>query len=204
MIRRKRRKVIAEITELLERCRQGDRAGLDDVFALLYAELRRIALGKLGRSPSATLTPTALVHEAYVRLAEGASLDVVSRRHFFTSAARAMRHILVDRARRASSAKRGGGRYAVTWDDRLLADAAFDADVLDIDRALGELTAWNDQGREIVELRYFAGLSAAETANVLDISLRTVHRTWRRTRAFLHARLEPSNSGTSQEPTNLE
>lgn len=183
-------RVIPEITELLDGCRNGDVACFDAVFVELHDELRKIAVGKLdGPRRGETLTPTVLVHEAYVRLVSGKPLDVESRRHFFTSAARAMRHIMVDRARRASAEKRGGARHRITWTERLIESVSRDAELLDLDRALGELASISERGRTVVELRFFAGLSAQETADVLDVSLRTVHREWRQARAFLHARL---------------
>ncbi|MCH9651652.1 MAG: sigma-70 family RNA polymerase sigma factor [Deltaproteobacteria bacterium] len=180
--------VIAEITELLDRCREGDRAASDAVFAQLYPELRRIAAGKLFGS-DATVTPTVLVHEVYLRLTAGTALDVESRRHFYTSAAKAMRHVLIDQARRKAASKRGGDEQRVTFTegvaDRLFDDGSF----LDLDRALKELATINGQGRQVVELRYFAGLTAIETAELLGISESTVKRQWKRARAFLVARL---------------
>lgn len=180
--------VIAEITKLLERCRDGDRAAGDAVFAQLYPELRRIAAGKIFGSDT-TVTPTVLVHEVYLRLTSGAPLDVESRRHFYTSAAKAMRHVLIDQARRKAASKRGGDEQRVTFTegvaDRLFDDGSF----LDLNRALEDLATINDQGHQVVELRCFAGLTAQETAELLGISESTVKRQWKRARAFLVARL---------------
>ncbi len=186
----KRRIEMAEITELLKHCRTGDRAAHDAVFARLYPELRNIAAGKLfGARGDAIVTPTVLVHEAYMRMIAGARIDVVNRRHFFTTAAKAMRHILVDHARRSSAVKRGGRDQRVTWTEGL--GSAFEGVAwLDLDRALDELSRIDDRARRIVELRFFAGLSVEETATLLAISTTTLYRDWQRARAFLHARME--------------
>jgi len=179
----------AEITEMLERCREGDRAAQDAVFARLYPELKKIAEGKLFNAPSgATVTPTVLVHEAYVRMVAGDRLDVETRRHFFTSAAQAMRHILIDHARRAAAGKRGGSDQRVDWTESLGGEVA-GIDWLDLDRALDELARIDDRARRIVELRFFAGLSADETSELLEISSTTLYRDWQRARAFLHTRM---------------
>lgn len=180
---------MAEITELLEQCRAGDRAARDAVFARLYPELRKIAAGKLfGARGDAIVSPTVLVHEAYVRMTAGEHIDVVSRRHFFTTAAKAMRHILIDHARRAAAAKRGGRDQRVTWTEGL--GAEFEGVAwLDLDRALDELSRIDGRARRIVELRFFTGLSVDETATLLEISTTTLFRDWQRARAFLHARM---------------
>lgn len=187
----RKERLISEISELLDGCRHGDAASVDAVFVELYGELRKIAVGKLGGlRRGETLTPTALVNEVYIRLVAGKPLDLESRRHFFTSAARAMRHIMVDRARRASAEKRGGARHRITWTERLVENVSRDTELLDLDRSLGELESISQRGRTVVELRFFGGLTAEETAEVLGMSLRTVHREWRQARAFLYSRLE--------------
>ncbi|MCH9651655.1 MAG: sigma-70 family RNA polymerase sigma factor [Deltaproteobacteria bacterium] len=181
----------AEITELLDRCRIGDEAARDAVFERLYPELRKIAIGKLfGAQVGGTVTPTVLVHEAYLRLVSSDRLDVESRRHFFTSAARAMRHILIDHARRAGAEKRGGSGQRVDWTESLGGELA-GLDWIDLDRALGELARIDQRSHRIVELRFFAGLKAEETAELLEISSSTLHRDWQRARAFLHTRMSP-------------
>lgn len=176
---------------MLEQCRAGDRAAQEAVFSRLYPELRSIAASKLfGAVNDPLVTPTVLVHEAYLRLVAGERLDVVSRRHFFASAAKAMRHILIDHARRAAAEKRGGRDHRVTWTEGLGAEFAGVA-WLDLDRALGELAALDPRAHHIVELRYFAGLRVEETAELLEISTSTLHRDWQRARAFLHTRMSP-------------
>lgn len=135
--------------------------------------------------PSATITPTVLVHEAYVRLIGSGDLELNDRRHFYACAVRAMRFILVDHARRSNADKRGGELNQVTWTDDLDLPVFPVEDVLDLNRALEELAAINSRAREIVDLRFFAGLTAQETADLMDLSLRTVHREWEKARAFL-------------------
>ncbi|MEM1179149.1 MAG: ECF-type sigma factor [Acidobacteriota bacterium] len=184
---------ISDITDLLDRCRDGEQECLDEVFARLYPDLRHIAVGKLARLPAgSTITPTVLVHEAYVRFVGAERLDLEGRRHFFTSAARAMRQIIVDHARRSLAAKRGGGDLSITWSEELVKGVADAGEYLDLDRALEDLATINVRGHQIVELRFFGGLTAEETAEILEISLRTVHREWVRARAYLHARLAAS------------
>ncbi len=179
----------APITELLRRSRTGDHEAKGEIFERLYPELRKIAANKLfGQRVDPAVTPTVLVNEAYVRLVGGNHLDVVSRRHFFTSAACAMRHILIDHARRAAAKKRGGHDRQITWTDGLGAELTATG-WLDLDRALEELAKIDQRARRIVELRFFAGLSAEETAELLDISSTTLYRDWQRARAFLHTRM---------------
>lgn len=178
-----------EITTLLAQARNGEPHRLTAVFEALYPELRRLAAARVGRE--ATLSPTMLVHELYLRLATGADLPVADRRHFFAAAAQSMRWILVDHARRRLADKRGGGLASITLDERLLAASeAEDTEVLALHQALDALDEVNPQQRQVVELHYFAGLGFAEIAALLDISERTAHREWDRARAFLHAQLQ--------------
>lgn len=186
---------ISDITRLLQRCRDGDAESAGLVFAQLYSELRKIAVGKLSRSGHGdagfgnTVTPTVLVHEVYLRLTSGRALDVESRRHFYTTAAKAMQHFLVDRARRVLATKRGGDLQRVTWTERWSESRSYEEEVLDLEQAMDELGELSKRGRRVVELRFFAGLTAEETAEILEVSERSVHREWQRARAFLHARL---------------
>ena len=182
--------IISDITRLLERSRDGDAESARLVFAHLYSELRKIAAGKLSRSGAGdTVTPTVLVHEVYLRLTSGKPLDIESRRHFYTTAAKAMQHFLVDRARRVLATKRGGDLQRVTWTERWSESRSYEEEVLDLETALDELGELSERGRRVVELRFFAGLTAEETAEILEVSERSVHREWQRARAFLHARL---------------
>ncbi|MGA7298583.1 MAG: ECF-type sigma factor [Rhodanobacteraceae bacterium] len=180
---------MAEITELLKRAEAGDEASLGRVFAELYPELRRIAQARL-RQDSATLTPTALVHDTFLKMTAGAALSLENRRHFFTCAARAMRLILVDHSRRAASVKRGGDRCRVTLDDDLASDSGIDLDVLALDRALDQLKQRRREQSEVVELHCFAGLNFADIAALMECSESTAKRHWSRARAYLHAQIE--------------
>jgi RNA polymerase sigma factor (TIGR02999 family) len=176
-----------DITRLLVEIRQGDREALDRLFPLVYDELRGQAHRQLvHRSPGETLNTTALVHEAYIRLA-ASPLAVEDRRHFFAVAAKAMRQIAVDYARRVSAQKRGGGAKAVTleWPADVAAPMPA-SDVVALDDALSELALLDERLARMVELRFFAGLSVEETAEVMDVSPRTVKRDWQKARAFLY------------------
>ena len=175
-----------EITLLLERVSAGEPAHLSEVFERLYPQLRQIAASRL-RPGERTLTPTVLVHELYLRATSGEPLSASDRRHFFTTAAKAMRWILVDHARRRAAGKRGGDLIEVTLTDSL--PGTTDAEVLDLHEALDALAQVAPQQRDIVELHYFGGLEFAEVAALLAISERTVYRQWQRARAFLHAQL---------------
>jgi RNA polymerase sigma factor (TIGR02999 family) len=182
-----------EITELLVAARAGEPAAWDALFTALYGELRRIASWQSGAgSRDATLSTTALVHETYLKLVGARQLELRDRRHFFACAGRAMRQILVDHARAATADKRGAGLAPVELPTDLASPGA-SPDWIDLDRALDDLAQVQPALREIVELRYFAGLSREETAALLDCSERTVQRDWQRARAFLHARLQAAS-----------
>lgn len=181
-------KRMTDITQLLVRARGGESDCLSDVFAVLYPELLRMARGRMN-GPEATLTPTVLVHEAYLRLTGSSDLSLNDRRHFFACAARAMRGIVVDAARRRSALKRGGQQCEVTLTERLAPSADPDVEVLSLDQALEQMRVRRPRQVEIVELHYFAGLGFAEIGQLLECSERTAKREWERARAFLHARL---------------
>lgn len=176
-----------EITGLLEQVRAGDAQQLSAVFERLYPQLHQIAAARL-RGGERTLTPTVLVHELYMRAVSGEPLGALDQRHFFTTAAKAMRWILVDHARRRSAGKRGGDLAPVTLTDSLAAPVGH-VEMLDLETALEALGGINPQQREIVELHWFAGLEFARIAALLECSERTVYRQWERARAFLHARM---------------
>jgi len=183
----------AGVTELLESWSAGDQAALDRLMPLVYQELRRLAAGHLRRErPEHTLQPTALVHEAYLSLAGQSGLECRNRAHFFAIAARLMREILVDHARRRLAAKRGGGQTV-----QIAEVAGSDArqpgvDLLALDHALDKLAALDERQGRIVELRYFGGLSEKEVAEVLHVSPITVKRGWRIARAMLQQELQGS------------
>ena len=184
---------MGEITQLLSRSAAGDAAALDAVFEHVYPELRRLARAQLGRGDH-TLSPTALVHEAYLKLLGGAALPLSDRRHFFACAARAMRNILVDHLRAASADKRGGGLQPVTLEGIDAAAPALALPLLDLDVALDHLDQLNPRQREVVELHFFAGLTYDEIAELHACSERTVIREWQRARAFLHSQLAGSEA----------
>jgi RNA polymerase sigma factor (TIGR02999 family) len=169
----------------------GDTVAAAQVLPLVYDELRKLARARLAKvPPGQTLQPTALVHEAYIRLLGKADLKVESKRHFFFAAARAMRDILVEQARKKAGPKRGGGRRRVELTDDLADGGNPSTDVLAVDEALEELEKEDPLKAQIVHLRYFAGMNAAEAAGVLGISERTLHRHWRFIKAWLQTKLE--------------
>lgn len=182
------------ISLLLERAAAGDERALDRVFALTYTELHRLA--RLVRratpgAPGATLSSTALVHEAYLKLVPAAEREWRGRAHFFALAARAMRQVLVSAARARLAAKRGGDdEVPVTLDESALSAPPRPERLLALDEALDRLAALNPRQAQIVECRYFAGLTAEETADLLGVSEPTVHRDWRSARAWLAGELD--------------
>jgi RNA polymerase sigma factor (TIGR02999 family) len=174
---------------LLVGVRQGDRQSVDELFRRVYDELRALAAGQLKRErPGHTLQPTALVHEAFVKLSGGGAVHADDRRHFVAIAARAMRQVLVDHARRRMADKRGGGMVRTTLGGDEPAVELDPAGVVDLDRALEEL---DERQRRVVELRFFAGLEETEVAQVLGVTPRTVRRDWVKARAWLYAALYP-------------
>jgi RNA polymerase sigma factor (TIGR02999 family) len=174
------------VTDLIEQSRSGERPALDRLLPLVYAELRRIAGRYIGRErPGQTLQATALVNEAYLRLAKDAHLSFQNRAHLLGIAARAMREILVERARARGALKRGGKDARVTLDESMLGDTNRQVDVLAVHLALEKLAALDEQQARIVELRFFGGLTVEETGEVLGVSAATVKRGWAMARAWL-------------------
>lgn len=179
-----------EITQLLLAWGQGDQAALERLLPLVYEEMRQIAHHHMRRQrPDHTLQTTALVNEAYLRLVDAQRVQWQNRVHFFALAAQAMRHILVDLARARGNQKRGGGATQVALEEALIVSAERGADVLALDEALQTLAKLNARQSQIVELRYFGGLSEEETAAVLQLSPRTVRRDWSLARAWLYREL---------------
>lgn len=179
----------AEVSILLERVERGDRDALDRLVPLLYPELRRIAGRVHAANPSDTLSPTALVHELYLRLAGDDRGGWESRSHFLAVAAVAMRHILVDRARERAAGKRGGGQRRVTLDEGVGAIAEQADTMLELDEALTQLAALDRRLAQVVECRFFGGMSEEETAVALGVTARTVRRDWVKARGLLHRAL---------------
>lgn len=175
-----------DVTQLVEAAGAGDAEALRRLFAVVYDELKRIARRQLLGGDSATLNTTGLVHEAYLKLVSPDRLQLRDRRHFFVIAAKAMRQIVVDHARRRFAQKRGGaGNDAVTLDDDAVPDGMTPDVLLRLDRALDRLGGLDPRLAELVEMRFFAGLSVEQVAEAQSLAVRTVHRDWRRARAFL-------------------
>jgi RNA polymerase sigma factor (TIGR02999 family) len=177
----------AAITSLLARAQEGDRQATDELLPLVYEELRQLADRFLvSEKRGATLQPTALVHEAYLRLVGSDRASWENRAHFFGAAARAIRRILVDRARARRAARRGGDRPLRLDTDTPLAEPGPSLEVLVLDEALAKLASIDAQKARVVELRFFGGLSVDETAATLGVSASTVDRDWAFARAWLH------------------
>lgn len=182
-----------EVTQLLHAAGDGDRQAAADLLPLVYAELRRLAESWMARTPPGqTLQPTALVHEAFLKLVSRDDQGWANRGHFFFAAGRAMRDILVERARARASLKRGGGRRRVDLDRLNVAAEAPDDDLLALEDALHRLEAEYPWEHRIVTLRFFAGLTNEETARAQGAPLRTIERDWRFARAWLHQALDDS------------
>jgi RNA polymerase sigma factor (TIGR02999 family) len=182
--------VSGEITKLLLKVRQGDSAAQDQLIGLVYDDLRRIA-GRCmrGERPGHTLQATALLHEAWIELVHDSSIDWQNRAHFFALAARSMRRILVEYARGRGAVKRGGGGVRIEINDQLLVSEDQLDTILVVDETLQQLLEWDPRQAEIVEMRYFGGLTEDEVAAVLGISSRTVKRDWGMARDWLATRL---------------
>jgi RNA polymerase sigma factor (TIGR02999 family) len=178
-----------DVTALLLSWRQGDKAALDRLVPLVYDELHRVARARLRGERGDALQTTALVHEVYLRLVDRDRMTIHSRAHFFAVAARLMRQILVDHARRRLAGKRGGGITMVGLEDVSRAANTSLVDVLALDEALEQLTLMDERLCRVVELRFFAGLSLDETAVALEVSTATVERCWALARAWLYQRL---------------
>lgn len=176
--------------ELLDAARAGDTSALDSLFTLAYEELRQLARRARRGRGSATMNTTALVHEAYVRLASAKRLDVSDAAHFRCLISRCMRQLLVDAARRKQAAKRGGDAVRVTFADDLVGEDVSAARLLDLDSAIEELQAVDPRRASVVECRFFGGLDVEETATALEVSPATVKRDWRVARAWLSQRLD--------------
>lgn len=179
-----------EITGLLADWGKGDMAALNKLTPLVYAELRRIARRQMSRERDGhTLQATALVNEAFIRLARQEDVSWQDRAHFYAVCAQVMRHILIDHARANARDKRGGGAIHVSLDEAVMLAGGQTTDFLALEEALRALEAFDPQKGRIVELRYFAGLGIEETAEVLRISPTTVRREWRRAKAWLYRAL---------------
>jgi RNA polymerase sigma-70 factor (ECF subfamily) len=178
------------ITRLLIEVTHGDTAAVDRVLPLIYDELRTLAANYLRRERTDhTLQPTALVHEAYLRLVDQTRVTWQNRAHFFGIAAQMMRRILVDHARKQAAGKRGGEVQRFSLDENIDHAVERHAELIALDEALKALAAIDEQKARMVELRYFGGLSVEETAEALNVATATVHRHWRATKAWLYGEM---------------
>jgi RNA polymerase sigma factor (TIGR02999 family) len=186
-----------EVTQLLQRLQHGDAAAVDLLIPLVYAELHDLAANYLkSERPNHTLQPTALVHEAYLKLVGQREVQWQNRSHFLGIAAQAMRRILVDYARRHRAAKRGGGPL-ITLQEGMLVEEAATLDLIAVNDALARLAELDERQARIVELRFFGGLKVEEIADLMEISTVTVKREWRFARAWFRCQL---GEGTGSNP----
>jgi RNA polymerase sigma factor (TIGR02999 family) len=175
-----------DVTRLLQDWRSGDRTALDKITALVYAELHRLAHSYMARErPGHILQTSALVNEAYLRLVDASRVDWRDRAHFMAVSATIMRQVLMQYARQRLAGKRGGGLVRVELDEAFILSPERDTDMLALDEALNDLARTDPREAQIVELRFFGGLSEAETAHALGISDRTVRREWDHAKAWL-------------------
>ena len=192
---------MSDVTRILESIEQGDPKAADALLPLVYGELRKLAASKMANeAPDQTLQPTALVHEAWLRLVGNDNPQYANRAHFFAAAAEAMRRILIDKARRKRALRHGGGQQRVDLDDADLASQADDDQLLAVNDALEKLTTQNKIEAELVKLRYFVGLTMQEAAEVLGISLRSANSYWAHARAWLYREINaPRQQGFGEE-----
>ena len=182
---------VSNVTELLESWREGDPSALTRLTPLIYSELRRIAHRYTQREAQGhTLQTTALVNEAYLRLAQQEKANWQGHHHFFAATAQVMRHVLIDHARRRRYFKHGGDLQRVPLDDALQISAQRADELIALDEALSELKDLDARKHRVVEMRYFGGLSLEETATALDVSEMTVRRDWRAAKAWLFRRIK--------------
>jgi RNA polymerase sigma factor (TIGR02999 family) len=184
---------MSDVTRILEAIGQGQAKAAEELLPLVYKELRRLAAHKMAsENPGQTLQPTALVHEAWLKLVGQENRRWQDRNHFFAAAAEAMRRILTDNARRKLRQRHGGGQHRVELEDCAAATTAQDDQVLDVSEALEKLALLDPQRAELVKLRYFVGLTFAEAAEVLGVSEITAKRYWAFARAWLHEEIRNS------------
>jgi RNA polymerase sigma factor (TIGR02999 family) len=182
-----------DATLLLTAIEQGDPTAADKLLELLYEELRKLAAGKMAReAPGNTLQPTALVHEAWLRMVGARNPAFENRAHFFSAAAEAMRRILIDRARRKLRLRHGGNLERVDLDEQDIAAPGDDSQILAVHEALDELAKVHPMQAEVIKLRYFAGMTNEETAEALDISVATVKNYWTFARTWVFNKIKNS------------
>jgi RNA polymerase sigma factor (TIGR02999 family) len=182
---------MSDVTHILDAIQQGDPKAAAELLPLVYTELRRLAAHKMAQEPSGqTLQPTALVHEAWLRLAGGGNQSWQNRAHFFGAAAEAMRRILIDNARRKRALRHGGAQQRVDVEQAEIAAPTDDDQLLAIHEALDKFAAQDQQKAELVKLRYFVGLNLVEAAEILGISEPTAKRWWAYARAWLYREIQ--------------
>lgn len=185
-----------DVTVLLNEAVEGDRGAFDRLQPLVYDELRRIARRQLRRGRGGTLHTTALVHELYLKMVDQDQVEWQGRAHFFGIAARAMRQILIDHARRRQAEKRGGDWNRTTLTNKHLGFGVALDELLALDAALDRLDGLDPRLRQVVELRFFGGMTEEEVAEVLEVSPRTIQRDWAKARAWLYKELYPAVEGS--------
>jgi len=184
---------VSDVTRILEAAQQGDPTAADELLPLVYEELRRLAAHKMANEAAGqTLQPTALVHEAWLRLVGNQNQKWDGRAHFFAAAAEAMRRILIDRARRKRAVRHGGDQQRVDLQEVDLAAPSDDDQLLAVNDALDKLAAQHKEEAELVKLRYFVGMTNEEAAEVLGISVRTAKYYWTHARAWLYREIAAS------------
>jgi RNA polymerase sigma factor (TIGR02999 family) len=191
-------KAPADISALLAAWSDGDQAALNDLIPEVYPELRRVARRHLGRcTPHETLDSAAVINEVYLKLVQARGLRCENRAHFFATCAQIIRRILVDHARTRQYIKRGGDAVQVSLDEALLGTRAKGVEILALDQAVTSLSKLDSRKAQVVELRFFGGLSVEETAAFLQISVETVYRDWRMAKTWLHRELTGKADGTA-------
>ena len=190
---------MSDVTRILAAIERGDERGVDELFPLVYQELRRLAAQKLSQErPGQTLQATALVHEAYLRLVGAEDQNWDGRTHFFSAAAEAMRRILVENARRKKRVKHGGGRRRVDLDAADVSVEVPSDDLIALDEALEKLSNEDKVSAELIKLRFFAGLTMEQAADILRIPRRTADRNWAYARAWLYKEISKGDKALSR------
>ena len=182
---------MSDVTRILESLEQGDPTAAGELLPLVYEELRKLAAARMAReAPNQTLQPTALVHEAWLRLVGGNRTSFANRAHFFAAAAEAIRRILIDKARRKQAVRHGAGQQRVELDEVEIAAPAEDEEILEVHAALNQLALQNRTEAELVKLRYFVGMTLEECAEAMNISARTADNYWAHARAWLFTEIQ--------------
>ncbi len=187
---------MGEVTRILEALGRGETGAANELLPLVYEELRTLAAEKMAReTPTQTLQPTALVHEAWLRLAGNETPHFANRAHFFTAAAEAMRRILIENARRKRAARHGGGQTPLNIETIDIACPSRDEELLAVDEALEKLALQDNEKAELVKLRYFVGFTLEEAAGILGISVPAAKRWWTFARAWLFREISAARAG---------